>query len=128
MDEAAIDIVLREAGRALRDAGAKFAFLFGSQTTGAATANSDTDVAAWWGENSPNSWDVLLPPHVDLVVLDTAPLWLAGRVAQSGVVLFDDAPPQRVAWQADTRLRYLDERDAMVRRKREWLEVVAHGR
>jgi len=41
----------------------------------------------------------------DLLILDRAPLWLAGRVALNGVLLFDDDPPAREAWQADTRLQ-----------------------
>jgi hypothetical protein len=46
---------------------------------------------------------------VDLLVLDAAPLELAGRVALHGRLLFDDDPPARVRWQAQTRLIYLDE-------------------
>ncbi len=41
--------------------------------------------------------------------MQNAPLWLAGRIAQQGYLLFDDDPPARVRWQAETRLRYLDE-------------------
>jgi uncharacterized protein len=33
---------------------------------------------------------------MDLVVLDTAPLSLAGRIAQEGRLLFDDDPPTSV--------------------------------
>jgi len=113
---------------ALRSAGARFALLFGSRVTGGARAGSDVDVAAWWGGNAPDPWDVALPAGVDLVVLDTAPLWLAGRVAMTGEVLFDDDPPARVAWQADTRLAYLDELPALRERQREWAEVIARGR
>jgi hypothetical protein len=43
------------------------------------------------------------------LVLDTAGLELAGRVAQRGVLLLDDDPPRRVAWQADHTKRFLDE-------------------
>jgi hypothetical protein len=113
---------------ALRDAGARFAFVHGSRATGRPRTDSDLDVAAWWGEDSPAPWEVLLPPHVDLVVLDDAPFWLAGRVALHGRLLFDDAPSARVAWQADTRLWYLDELPAMRASQREWLEAVARGR
>jgi hypothetical protein len=52
-----------------------------------------------------------LPEGVDLLVLDAAPLELAGRVALHGVLLFDDDPPARVRWQAHTRLVYLDEEE-----------------
>ncbi len=52
-----------------------------------------------------------MPDGVDLLVLDSAPLELAGRVALNGVLLFDDDPAARVRWQAQTRLVYLDEED-----------------
>src|SRR5262245_22923235 len=85
-DEAAI-------ASALREAGARFAFVHGSRATGSARPDSDLDVAAWWGNDPPDAWDVALPPHVDLLVLDRAPLWLAGRIALDARLLFDDDPP-----------------------------------
>lgn len=94
--------------RALRDAGAVFAFLHGSRVEGRAEPASDRDVAAWFGREVP-AWDVPLPAGCDLLVLDTAGLELAGRVAQRGVLLLDDDPPARVAWQADRCKRYLSE-------------------
>jgi uncharacterized protein len=66
-------------------------------------------VAAWWGDDAPAPWDVALPPGVDLLVLDGAPLELAGRVAVDGRLLYEDDPPARVAWQAQTRTIYFDE-------------------
>jgi hypothetical protein len=71
---------------------------------------------------------VTLPSYVDLVVLDDAPLWLAGRIALKGRLLFDDDPPSRVNWQAETRLRWLDQRPAVLESQREFLEAVARGR
>lgn len=100
-----------EAIQALRQAGARFAFVHGSRAQGTPRPDSDLDVAAWWGREAPSPWEVLLPPGVDLLVLDDAPLELAGRVALHGVLLFDDDPPARVRWQAQTRLIYLDEED-----------------
>lgn len=94
--------------RALREAGAIFAFLHGSRADGAHHATSDIDVAAWFGRRV-GAWEVPMPDRVDLLVLDTAGLELAGRVAQRGVLLFDDDPPTRVAWQADTCKRYLSD-------------------
>lgn len=93
----------------LRAAGARFAFVHGSRAGGTAGPDSDLDVAAWWGAASPAPWNVPLPARVDLLVLDRAPLELAGRVALRGRLLVDDDPPRRVAWQAMTRLMYLDE-------------------
>lgn len=112
---------------ALREAGAIFAFVFGSQATGDERPDSDLDVAAMWREGPPDPWSVALPPAVDLTVLNTAPLWLAGRVALHGRVLFDDDPPSRVAWQADTRFIYLDEIPQLHRRQREWLDTITRG-
>lgn len=95
--------------RILRAAGARFALVFGSRVSGNADADSDLDVAAWWPSDAPASWDVALPPGVDLLVLNGAPLELAGRVAIDGDLLFDDDPPRRVEWQATTRKIYSDE-------------------
>lgn len=105
---------------ALRAAGATFAFVHGSRAHGAPRRPAaDLDVGAWWDDAAPEPWDVSLPPHIDLVVLNSAPLWLAGRIALDGRLLFDDDPPARVAWQADTRLRYLDEIPAVRERYRQ---------
>lgn len=95
---------------ALRAAGAVFALVHGSRAAGdRARPDSDLDVGAWWAGAAPDAWDVDLPPYVDLAVLNDAPLWLAGRIAQHGRVLFEDDRRALVRWQADTRLRYLDE-------------------
>lgn len=76
----------------LRDAGAMFAFVHGSRASGAARPDSDLDVAAWWTADPPQRFEVLLPAGVDLLVLNSAPLELAGRVAVDGELLFDDDP------------------------------------
>lgn len=101
-------IELDEITAALRSAGARFAYLHGSRVDGGARPDSDLDVAAWFGRRL-GSWDVTLPDGVDLLVLDTAGLELAGRVALRGRLLFDDDPSARVAWQADRSKRYLDD-------------------
>lgn len=106
-----MDSIADRATAVLRQAGARFAFVHGSRALGAEHDASDLDVAAWWGGNPPPPWEIGLPDDVDLLVLDGAPLELAGRVALGGVLLFDDDPPARVGWQAQTRLVYLDEED-----------------
>ena len=106
---------------ALRAAGARFAFVHGSRLDGTARPDSDLDVGAWWGDAAPGRWEVDLPIYVDLVVLDDAPLWLAGRIAQYGRLLFEDDPSARVRWQADTRLMFLDERLVTEPRQRDFL-------
>lgn len=116
------------AAAALRAAGARFAFVHGSRADGAgARPDSDLDVGAWWGQHAPRSWEVPVPAYVDLVVLDDAPLWLAGRIAQHGRLLYDDDPPERVRWQADTRLVYLDEIPYIRQRLRARTERLAQG-
>lgn len=113
---------------ALRDAGARFALVHGSRVAGTARPDSDVDVAAWWGRSAPASFEVPLPSGVDLLVLDTAPLEVAGRIALHGVLLFDDDPPARVRWVATTRKIYLDELPRLERSRREFLESVRRGR
>ncbi len=107
----------------LRTVGARFALLHGSRAKGSARPASDIDVAAHFGGAAPDVWRIEVPPHVDLVVLEHAPLELAGRVALHGVLLFDDDPPLRVEWQATTRLVYLDEEHLQRRLDREFLEA-----
>lgn len=115
------------AAASLRAAGARFAFVHGSRAAGTARADSDLDVAAWWGDRPPAPWGVAVPDGVDLLVLDDAPLELAGRVAVHGRILFDDDPPARVAWQAQARTICFDEewRQRWVRRT--FLEAHARG-
>lgn len=121
-DEAAVT-------RVLRDRGALFAFVHGSRAHGdGVRSDSDLDVAAWWGHAPPAPWEVDVGAGVDLLVLDDAPLWLAGRIAQHGRLLFDDDPPARVTWQADTRLRYLDDLPALTQRRRSALSRFAESR
>jgi predicted nucleotidyltransferase len=83
MDEA-LAVVVAEAVATLKLAGARFAYLHGSRATGRHRPDSDIDVAAFFGDQPPASFEVLLPPGVDLLVLDDAPLELAGRVAAGG--------------------------------------------
>lgn len=125
MGNVPVDVPDEEAAvAALRGHGARFAFVHGSRVDGRSRPESDLDVAAWWGAAPPASWEVELPAGVDLLVLDEAPLELAGRVALRGRLLFDDDPPARVHWQAQTRLIYLDEQD----RQRDVDRVFAAGR
>lgn len=126
LDNAGMEVDEGLVADSLRHAGACFAFVHGSRvTTSATSANSDLDVGAWWPGDAPASWEVDVPSYVDLVVLNTAPLWLAGRIAQYGRLLFEDDISARVAWQADTRLRFLDEIPAVRRRYSARLDQIA---
>ena len=113
---------------ALRAAGASFALVFGSRARGDHHTTSDLDVAAWWPSDPPAPWGVELPARVDLVVLNGAPIELAGRIALEGELLFEHDPAARVRWTADTRKIWLDERPRFERAHREFLEASARGR
>ena len=63
MDES-LEAVTAEAAAVLRQAGARFAYLHGSRASGQSRADSDIDIAAYFGGRPPNSFDVLLPPGV----------------------------------------------------------------
>lgn len=122
---------LRAAAAAgLRTAGARFALVHGSRAAGgshrttAPRPDSDLDVAAWWPGDAPASFEVDLPPEVDLLVLNDAPLEIAGRVALDGELLFDDDPPARVRWIATTRKIYADELPRITRSHREFLDAM----
>jgi len=123
MDEP-LEAVTAEAITVLREAGARFAYLHGSRATGQNRANSDVDIAAYFGDRPPNSFDVLLPPGVDLLILDDAPLELAGRVAVGGRLLFEDDQVARVRWEALTRKIYFDEQPRIARSHREFAAAV----
>jgi predicted nucleotidyltransferase len=122
------DAVLDEVVAVLRHAGAAFAFLHGSRAGGAVRGASDLDVAAWWRDHPPISSDVLLPPRVDLLVLNSAPLELAGRVSLEGSLLYDDDPVARVRWLARTRKIYADELPRIRRSHAEFAESLRRGR
>jgi uncharacterized protein len=123
MDESP-QAVTTEAVATLRQAGARFAYLHGSRATGQHRADSDIDIAAYFGGQPPNSFDILLPPGVDLMVLDDAPLELAGQVAVNGKLLFEDDQVARVRWESMTRKIYFDELPRITRAHREFAAAV----
>ena len=117
----------RETVVVLRAAGASFAYLHGSRATGGGRVDSDLDVAAFWGSDPPASFEVEAPAGVDLMVLDTAPLELRGRVAEKGVLLFETDPAVRIHWEAMTRKIWFDERPRIERAHREFAAALARG-
>lgn len=108
----------------LRRKGAIFAYVFGSVAQSEAQGRLGFEVAAYFPSPSPASFEITLPTGVDLLVLNSAPLELAGRVALEGVLLFEDDPAERVHWEATTRKIYLDERFRIERGHREFLESI----
>lgn len=124
MDRARDDATEEAVIAALREAGASFALIHGSHVEGDPRPDSDLDVAAHWSEDPPAPWEVDLPHGVDLLVLNGAPLEIAGRIAHRGRLLFDDDAEARVRWQATTRKIWFDERPRFERAHREFLEAV----
>ncbi len=120
--------LIDEAVTRLREHGATFALLHGSQVRGTATQSSDIDVAAYFAGSPPASFEVDLPPGIDLLVLNNAPLELRGRIALEGELILDDDPPTRVTWIAQTRKIYADEKYRIDRSHAEFLEAVRSGR
>jgi hypothetical protein len=62
---------------------------------------------------------------VDLLILDDAPLELAGRVAFGGRLLSEDDQVARIRWEATTRKIYFDELPRIARSHREFAATVA---
>jgi predicted nucleotidyltransferase len=128
VDESRAAEVVAESIAVLRSAGARFAYLHGSRASERFRPDSDIDIAAYFGDQPPNAFDILMPPGVDLLVLDHAPLELAGRVAARGRLLFDDDPVCRVRWEATTRKIYFDELPRITRAHREFAASVTGRR
>ncbi len=128
MDKARAAQVMAESAAVLRNAGARFAYLHGSRASGQYRPDSDIDIAAYFGGQPPNAFDILMPPCVDLLILDDAPLELAGRVAAHGRLLFDDDSVCRVRWEATTRKIYFDELPRITRAHREFAASVTGRR
>jgi predicted nucleotidyltransferase len=117
-----------EVAAALRVRGASFAFVFGSRAREDHRPDSDLDVAAWWASDAPAAFEILLPVGSELLVLNGAPLELAGRVAVEGRLLFEQDPAARVRWEATTRKIYFDELPRLTRAHREFAESLRHDR
>lgn len=107
-------------GTALADAcpHLRFAYLFGSQATGRAGPRSDIDVAVYL-EGAPDPVQARLDlagtaavhlgtDHLDLVVLNSAPLSLAGRILQTRRVLVDRDPFLRHRYESLTARMFHD--------------------
>ena len=122
-----IDRLRLEATEVLRTSGALFAYVHGSRAAGTARPDSDLDVAAFWGDAAPASFEVDVPAGVDLMILDTAPLELRGRVAEKGVLLFEVDSAARVHWEAMTRKVWFDERPRIERAHREFAAALARS-
>jgi uncharacterized protein len=135
-------VQLREAAeRAFRETPVIFAYLFGSQTTGRTHARSDVDVAVYveLANGEQPGLDLTLDligkfetaahlGNVDLVVLNAAPLCLAGRIIQQRVVLYSRDEPARVRFESLKLREFFDFEIHARELDRKFLEDFAHGR
>lgn len=96
----------------------EFAYLFGSAATGARTPRSDVDVAILVGQHADGTAVRLEATRVasmhlgtdavDVVLLNTAPLSLAGRILTTRRVLIDRAPFVRHEYESSTARLFHD--------------------
>lgn len=110
----------------LREAGARFALVFGSRANGTAQPGFDLDVGVVF-RRPVEVWTLGVPDAVQVVDLATLPLDVAGRAAVEGLVLLEVDPVARVRWTADTRTRFYDEAPRRAWIAREALEAIAGG-
>jgi uncharacterized protein len=110
-------------GFATRD-GAICAYLHGSRQPGLRDHTPTSTIAASFDGQPPEAFELLLPAGVDLLVLNHAPLELAGRVAVHGKLLFEGDASARVTWEATTRKIYFGELPRITRAREEFAETV----
>ena len=95
-----------------------FAYLFGGLATGRVQPLSDVDIAVYLTQTAELAEyklslfgklaDALGTAEVDLVLLNTAPVSLAGRVLQNKQVLVDKEPGRRHAYESLTLREFFD--------------------
>ena len=112
----------RRLGIAGRRLGARhdvsFAYLFGGLASGRNTPLSDIDVAVFLAERTDpveakleilgELMGLLGTERIDLVVLNTAPLSLRGRIVAGRKVLADNRPFERHAFESLTQREFFD--------------------
>ena len=94
-----------------------FAYLFGSMAVGDPTPLSDVDIAVYLTEGRFSEKrlqilgdlnDILSTDRLDLVILNTAPQGLKARIIQARVILADNMPFVRHAFESETIRTYMD--------------------
>ena len=95
-----------------------FAYLFGGLASGRVTPLSDVDIAVYVLTNSDfheyklelfdKLTEALRTAELDLIILNTAPLSLAGRILQTKKVLVDKDPPYRYEYESRTLRKFFD--------------------
>jgi hypothetical protein len=95
-----------------------FAYLFGGFGRGEIEPLSDVDIAIYLAENTPNMavkleliglmTGILGTDEMDVVLLNDAPLSLAGRIQQSARLIVDKDPRRRHAYESLIRREFAD--------------------
>jgi hypothetical protein len=95
-----------------------FGYLFGGLASGRVSPLSDVDIAVYVRDAAgiaayklglfDKLTDVLGTAELDLVILNTAPVSLAGRVLQNNQLLIDKDPFTRHAYESVTRREFFD--------------------
>jgi predicted nucleotidyltransferase len=101
-----------------RDDNVIFAYLFGGLAEGAAKPLSDVDVAVYLRDTADlaeyklglfgSLSEALGTSELDLVILNTAPTSLAGRILQRKRLLVDKDPPRRHSYESVTLREFFD--------------------
>ena len=110
---------LRDAGRNLgARADVSFAYLFGGLAAGRRTPLSDVDVAVFLADGADpvaarleilgELMKLLGTERIDLVVLNSAPLSLRGRIVAARKVLADNRPFERHKFESLTQREFFD--------------------
>lgn len=138
MDTEVLDRLCDVAPEAFGGQGVAFAYLFGSHATGTATARSDVDVAVHLAASPDDRIAAAaclagvlerasgLGP-IEVVVLNDAPLSLAGRVREHGRVIHSTDEVARVRWDSLTARQYHDFRIHEERSAAERLARMSEG-
>lgn len=119
-----------------------FAYLFGSQTTGEARRGSDVDAAVYVDETVPEDTyldlslrlarglesSAAVGPIEALVVLNDAPLPLAGRIRRQRRIIYSRDEPARVRYESRIARLFNDFELHAAERDRERLRAIAEGR
>jgi predicted nucleotidyltransferase len=118
----------------LTGAGVIVAYLFGSRAAGTHSPNSDADVGILADREiglleqerlADRLAGALGVEHVDVVLLNRAPLELRGHVVQDGRPLFVADESRRVDFEVRTRSEYLDFLPTLNEHTRSYLKRVA---
>lgn len=136
-----IETLKRRAPRAFEGEPVAFAYLFGSRARGAASVDSDVDVAVYLEAGASPKEHVSISlrlagrladatglPRIEVLPLNDAPLTLAGRVLRERVVIYSRDEPARVRYESLVFREFLDFEFHARDLDRELLRRTAEGR